>query len=89
MAQSDTLENRSPIILKGRPFLSSLQISEFCGTFVGKENEKYQLQLLKFYPEMNMVIGKFFFRFLILDGRIVAVCGAPVQFPRRKSPVDA
>lgn len=35
------------------------QVSDFIGTFQQQEEEKYQLQILKYIPELNEVIGKF------------------------------
>jgi len=34
------------------------QVSDFIGTFQQQEEEKYQLQILKFFPELNQVVGK-------------------------------
>ena len=34
------------------------QVSDFIGTFQQQEEEKYQLQILKYIPELNEVIGK-------------------------------
>ena len=34
------------------------QVSDFIGTFQQQEDEKYELQLLKFFPELNQVVGK-------------------------------
>ncbi|XP_077985512.1 uncharacterized protein LOC144440123 [Glandiceps talaboti] len=36
---------------------SGENVSDFIGTFQGEETEKYHLQLLKYFPEMNQVIG--------------------------------
>lgn len=33
------------------------QVSDFIGTFQNVEEEKYQLQILRFYPEHNFAFG--------------------------------
>lgn len=37
---------------------SDWQVSDFIGTFQQQEEEKYQLQILKYIPELNEVIGQ-------------------------------
>jgi hypothetical protein len=34
------------------------QVSEFIGTFQKEEEEKYSLQILKYFNELNEVVGK-------------------------------
>ena len=35
-----------------------MQVSDFIGTFQAEETDKYQLQLMKYFPELNEVVGE-------------------------------
>jgi hypothetical protein len=39
-------------------FIIVLKVSDFIGTFQQQEEEKYHLQILKFFPELNQVVGE-------------------------------
>ena len=34
------------------------KVSDFIGTFQTQEEEKYHLQVMKFFPEINQVVGE-------------------------------
>ncbi len=34
------------------------QVSDFIGTFQTQEEEKYHLQIMKYFPEISQVVGK-------------------------------
>lgn len=60
-------------------------VSDFIGTFQTQEEEKYQLQLLRYFPEINQVVGSTSRRHLIVwkynsSGCITALkCKAPIE----------
>ena len=53
--------------------LQYFQVSDFIGTFQQQEEEKYHLQILKFFPELNQVVGRLFF-YVIVAVRALVGC---------------
>ncbi|XP_041369826.1 uncharacterized WD repeat-containing protein all2124-like [Gigantopelta aegis] len=64
---------------------SGENVSDFIGTFQQQEDEKYELQLLKFFPELNQVVASTSRRHLIVWKYNSSGCITAVKY---KTPLD-